>query len=390
MSWPNVALAEVCEINVGRTPARKEAKYWVEGVHPWASIADLGRQPRLHETKELISEVAVRECNMRLVPTGTVLFSFKLSIGKVGVAERPLYTNEAIAALIVKDRSKLDEAYLAHSLRAIDFSDVGSHAVMGRTLNKASLKLLEIPLPPLEEQKRIAGILDQADALRRLRTRALDKLNTLGQAIFHEMFGDPVGSASKYSQRPLKEYVQDDRPITYGILKPGPDTPGGVPYIRVVDMVIDEVDVSNVRRTTSKIAGNYVRSRLRAGDLLMSIRGHVGRTAIVPAELEGANITQDTARLSVPAEEAEFFRYSILHPGTQEWMRRRTKGAAVKGINLGDLRELPVPDVPHDERIAFCQKLDSVRSKLTAHRKADAHSQTLFASLQHRAFRGEL
>lgn len=92
----------------------------------------------------------------------------------------------------------------------------------------------------------------------------------------------------------LQELIQPDRPITYGILKPGPDVEDGVPYVRVVDIKNEQVLTDQLRRTTQEIASQYKRSQLIARDLLMSIRGHVGRMAIVPAAGSSANITQDT------------------------------------------------------------------------------------------------
>ena len=192
MSWPSVTLDDVCEINVGRTPSRDESGYWDTGEHLWVSIGDMSRSRHITTTKEMFSDRARRECGMKPVAAGTVLMSFKLTIGKIAFAERELYTNEAIAALPVRNREQLDPKYLAYALEALNFDGAGKRAVMGTTLNKASLKLLKIPLPPLSAQQRIAAILDQADALRRLRRDSLARLGDLGEAIFYEMFGDPI------------------------------------------------------------------------------------------------------------------------------------------------------------------------------------------------------
>lgn len=165
----------------------------------------------------------------------------------------------------------------------------------------------------------------------------------------------------------LREIVGQDRPITYGILKPGPDIEGGIPYVRVVDMQNGTVRVNEVRRTTAAIARQYTRSSLKAGDILLSIRGHVGRVAIVPAELEGANITQDTARLAVNgACNAQYLYWFLQTADVQHWMRKHMKGVAVKGINLGDVKELEVPIVEpaKQRRIAtILDKADALRRK---------------------------
>lgn len=167
--------------------------------------------------------------------------------------------------------------------------------------------------------------------------------------------------------RRLEEFVDPSRPITYGIVKPGPDIVGGVPYVRVVDMKEGTVRTEQLRRTSVEIAKSYRRSTLVAGDILVSIRGHVGRTALVPPSAQGANLTQDTARVAVRPEcDARYVRWYIESPSARRWMAERTKGVAVTGINLGDLRLLPVPAVSLAEqrRIAdILDKADAIRRK---------------------------
>ena len=143
---------------------------------------------------------------------------------------------------------------------------------------------------------------------------------------------------------PLGELVDSDRPITYGILKPGTGFPGGVPVIKVKDMKDGLIDKTDLLLTSPEIDNNYKRSRLRAGDLLVSIRGSVGRMAEVPENLENANITQDTARLTIKKEYNKVFVRGVLESEPlQRDMEKNIRGVAVKGINIGYLRELGIP-----------------------------------------------
>ena len=143
MTWPMVALGEVCEVQIGRTPARAEKAYWDGGTEPWVSISDLSASRVAGTTKERITERAVREAGCKRVPADTVLMSFKLTLGKVAITDRPLYTNEAIAALLIKRSDKLDPLYLARAIEAHDFSQTGDRAAKGRTLNKRRLCTLQ-------------------------------------------------------------------------------------------------------------------------------------------------------------------------------------------------------------------------------------------------------
>ncbi len=252
------------------------------------------------------------------------------------------------------------------------------------------LKDLSIPRPPLSEQRRIVELLDKARALQVKRRQALQSMGELAQSIFFEMFGDPISNSNKYSQRSLLELVDPTRPITYGILKPGPDQNVGVAYVRVVDMIDGEISLSNMRKTSKIISSEYRRSLLSAGDLLISIRGHVGRLAIVPDELDGANITQDTARLAVKDAEPIFVRELLRHSSSKQWMARRTKGAAVQGINLADLKIMPVIVPPQEEQKRFSEMVANIDETLARLRFQSIDFQALFSSLEQRAFRGQL
>src|SRR5699024_7605597 len=96
-------ITELCDIQIGRTPKRSEDKYWGEG-HNWLSIADMDSK-YLFTSKEQVTDLAVDECRMKIVPKNTVVMSFKLTIGRLGITDKELYTNEAIAAFLIKDKN---------------------------------------------------------------------------------------------------------------------------------------------------------------------------------------------------------------------------------------------------------------------------------------------
>ena len=171
---------------------------------------------------------------------------------------------------------------------------------------------------------------------------------------------------------------------------PGPDQAAGVKYVRVVDMQDGGIELSGVRRTTPAISEAFRRSLLKTGDLLMSIRGHVGRFAVVPCELEGANITQDTARLAIVNASPVYVRECLRAPGLQRWMARHTKGMAVRGINLGDVKVMPVMLPPRLLQNRFAETVDALEKLRPRARAALVEHDVLFAALEHRAFRGEL
>ena len=164
----------------------------------------------------------------------------------------------------------------------------------------------------------------------------------------------------------LDELIQPGRPITYGILKPGMGYPGGIPVVKVKDMRDGMIDQTDMLLTSPEIDAQYQRSKLRRGDLLISIRGSVGRMAEVPESLENANITQDTARLTIAEDVNRVYISGVLESAPlQNEMERNIRGVAVKGINIGFLRELQIPicDRSTQDRLAALYK-QSDKSKL--------------------------
>jgi type I restriction enzyme S subunit len=150
------------------------------------------------------------------------------------------------------------------------------------------------------------------------------------------------------------------------------------------------IELSGIRRTTEAISNSFRRSLLKPADVLMSIRGHVGRFAVVPPDLDGANITQDTARLAIVGASSIFVRECLRTEGFQRWMAKHTKGVAVRGINLSDVKLMPIILPPRSAQDSFAQQASAVDMLKTAQRASLAELDALFATLQHRAFRGEL
>ena len=372
----------------GGTPSKSVPSYF-EGDIPWITGADiLGTV--VNSARSFITEEGIKNSATNRVPSGTVLLVTRTSVGKVAVAGMELCYSQDITAL-KPDLSKLDVAYLVQFLRFKEsYLKRQSRGATIKGVTKAVLESLEIPLPPIAQQKRIAAILDRAEELRSLRRQALGALDAIAQSIFLEMFGNPTDNPHQFPIKRLIEIVDPNRPISYGILMPGADQDSGVLYVRVVDMKDGGIELANIRRTTPEISNAYRRSLLKPYDVLLSIRGHVGRLAIVPSALNAANITQDTARLAIKDAEPTFVCECLRTASFQRWMVKHTKGVAVRGINLGDVKQMPIILPPLNLQQEFARRVEAIEQLKTTHRESLAQLDALFASLQHRAFRGEL
>ena len=162
-------LGEVCDISIGKTPARGNEKFWdkkKETNNVWLSIRDLNntKKKEVFDSREYISDSGAKLC--KKVKRGILLASFKLTLGRLAFAGKDLYTNEAIAALEIKNSKELNKEYLYYYLTFFDWDaeTKGDIKVKGKTLNKAKLKEIKVFFPPLPEQHRHVKKLDALSA----------------------------------------------------------------------------------------------------------------------------------------------------------------------------------------------------------------------------------
>jgi type I restriction enzyme S subunit len=378
---PSARLDEVCELVMGQAPRGKA--YNTDAIG-WPLIAGAGDFGPVHpQPKKFTTEAP------KLSQVGDIVLGIRATIGEKVWCDGVYCLGRGVASLRAQPR--LEGRYLWHWLTHVrpELTFKAKGATF-KQVTRNDIGELRIALPSLAEQRRIADVLDQAEMLLAKRRAALVELDTLIQAIFLEMFGDPIHNPKHFPVARMIDLIDQHRPITYGILMPGPDQVSGVRYVRVVDMKDGRIDLSAIRKTTLAISRSYRRSLLKAGDVLMSIRGHVGRFAVVPQELDGANITQDTARLAIRGASPLFVRECLRTEGFQRWMTGRTKGVAVRGINLADVKLMPVILPSRRSQEAFAARATSVERLAAVHRASIAELDALFAVLQRRAFRGEL
>jgi len=198
-------LSNLLDISMGRTPARKESKYWGEG-HKWVSIRDLDRKV-IDSTREEITDLAVTEARCKIVSKGTLLFSFKLTIGKMAFAGCDLFTNEAIASFKIKDKKKLYAEYLYYALKSVKLAGA-NQAAMGKTLNSKSLAEIKVPVPEeYDDQIRIAHLLGKVEGLIAQRKQHLQQLDELLKSVFLDMFGDPVRNEKGWDKKPFEKLL---------------------------------------------------------------------------------------------------------------------------------------------------------------------------------------
>lgn len=164
--WERVMLKDAFDLQMGKTPARADHSLWESEDHKWVSIADMSTYGKYTgETKEFLSDKAVKKTGIKIVPENTVIMSFKLTIGRTAITSEDIYTNEAIMAFIPK-RDLYDLDYLRFALQYYDWMSGVQNAVKGATLNKAIMGETEFVVPPMAVQREFTSFVEQTDKSR--------------------------------------------------------------------------------------------------------------------------------------------------------------------------------------------------------------------------------
>jgi type I restriction enzyme S subunit len=217
---------------------------------------------------------------------------------------------------------------------------------------RSVLERLPIPLPRSRaEQRAVVRAALQSDEPYRTAVEHIEQARSATDTVREAILADATVSTEPWQEVRLSDLVPVDRPIRYGIVQPGPERPGGVPYIRVRDFRQGSIALDAIGHTDPAIAERHRAAMLHAGDLLVSIRGTIGEVARVPPELEGAHTTQDAARISgLDVALREWLALLLRSPYGQLQLRGLTSGRAVQGVSVTALRRLMIP-VPAAEEM---------------------------------------
>lgn len=391
MTWPTVELGEITrKIGSGATPRGGNNAYKKEGI-------PLVRSMNVHdghfkpaglafideEQASLLSNVELQKHDVLLNITGASVarccrLPEKYTGGRV---------NQHVSIIRPKLEKVLPE-YLEHLLVAPETKarllGIASGGATREAITKTAITEFKIPLPPLEEQRRIAGILDQADALRRLRTRALDKLNTLGQAIFHEMFGDQTQSNTKVA---LGD-VCDVRDGTHDSPKYVED---GFPLLTSKNFSSGKLSMVGAKKISED---DYVkinkRSKVDIGDIVMPMIGTIGSPVIIEEPPSFAIKNVALIKFQETSPKASFVHALLSSDYLDRIVKKQGRGGTQKFVSLGDLRKLEFQLPSAAKQSEFEIRAKKISAHCYAHETALAVTKALFTSIQHRAFRGEL
>ncbi len=394
MKWSEFALGEITVTTGGSTPKRNQSEFW-NGNIPWVTPTDLPMPGQgiaeVFETADYITESGLASCSTSLLPVGTVLFSSRATIGKLGIAQSPITTNQGFVNFIPKPC--LYNRYLAFALQHYTPQiTLLAGSTTFKEVSRGSIRKFKIPLPPLSEQHRIVEILDRADALRKKRAEADAKAERILPALFIKMFGDPSTNPMGWVRGKLGDVVIETQ---YGISTRANSNCEGVPILRMNNIdFLGRLDLSKLKYVLLE-ERELKKHLLKTGDILFNRTNSkelVGKTGMWKGKMEVVPASY-LIRVRVDTQQVMpqyIWTYMNMQYMKQILFEKARRAIGMANINAEELRFLPVmiPDISlqksFSEKIAFLDRLSEHCSKL------EEKINYLFQILLQHAFSGAL
>ena len=399
MTIPVKKISTFCKTGSGGTPSRSNNAFFENGTIPWVKSGEL-KNRYITEVEEYITDLAVEKSSAKLVSKGSLLIAmYGATVGEVSQLTYDATTNQAICN-IQPDENVCDVNYLYRFLEASKSYLLSRRVGGGQpNISQGVIKDLDVPLPPLEEQRRIASILDQADELRQKRQQTIEKLNQLLQATFIDMFGDPVSNPKGWDAKKLSELSTK---IHSGNTPKGGSenyVDKGIIFLRSQNVWKNKVILDDVAYIDAETHAKMMKSSVKHGDLLMTKTGRIntensslGRAAIYLGEDDSANINGHVYLIRIKEAFNKFFILRILTlPDYYEYIRSVCVGGIDKRqLNKEHIENFPIIQPPMELQNKFSdivQVIESQKPKLLEQLEI---AENLFKTLQQKAFNGTL
>jgi len=382
----SVPLGDLATFTSGGTPSRTIAEYF-EGNIPWVTGADLGDND-LITPRSFITDEAVNNSAVTVVPAGTILLVTRTSVGKVAIADRLLGFSQDITAL-TPNADMVDIRYLRSFLRA--YAPRLALQARGATISgvtRGVVAAIEVPLPPLREQRRIASILDSVDNLRKVRKQSLESDQRLRDTALKVLM----------NQRPTAhqcrlEEVAEIQTGPFGSLLHKEDyVSGGIPLVNPTHIWDGRIRPDRDLSVTKERFRELATYALRVGDVVLGRRGEMGRAAEVKGGYgdllcgTGSLIVRPRLERILPSVLAAILGSAAVRASLEQ----RAQGVTMLNLNQAIVGATVVGLPPMADQLRYVTRVQAVEELLSSHAAHLAKLDELFASLQHRAFRGEL
>lgn len=308
--WALHRFDEVFDLQMGKTPDRKTPQYF-GGDNVWVSIRDMSKK-EIFDSNEHITDEAVVATNIRKVKKGTVIMSFKLTVGKCAIAAKDLYTNEAIMAFNLKEGYDISADFLYYYLQGYKWEGANK-AVMGLTLNKATISQHKIGFPSLPEQQSIVAELDKINELISLKKAQLSDYDRLTQSIFYNMFGNPVENEKGWIVKSIEEICSSivRGPFGSALKKDFFVKPDSTTY-KIYEQkhaIQKDATIGSYYVTEDKFK-ELSRFEVKPNDIIMSCSGTIGELYRIPSTAEKGLMNQALLKFTLSEDiHYQYFLY---------------------------------------------------------------------------------
>ena len=394
--WEAQSIASFAKTGAGGTPKKSTKAFYEGGNIPWLLSGEVANA-NIVEAKNSITPEGLKGSSAKLFPANSVLVAmYGATAGQVGILRFEAATNQAVCAILPSDQHIPEYLYyyLLHAKPSLVAQAVGNAQP---NISQAKIKSLEIPLPPLEEQQRIVAVLDEAfEGLARARAHAEANLQNARELLavsLDQIFGcdDPswktgslselcvIGDGNHSSKYPKKSEMVNE----------------GIPFLRSSNIQNGEIDQDEMLYITEEKHAELKKGHLKAGDVLFTNRGEIGKVAIIPEDLEGANLNSQVAWLRCKAEIEHRFLFYFLQSGRMKRHYLDTQsGAALQQFTIKMLKAVSVSYPSHPEQEAAVVRIETIQNEIsrlvTAYQSAAQGLDDLRQSLLQKAFAGEL
>lgn len=397
-SWVCAQLGAIANVEMGQSPDSSTYNDSKQGLPFFQGKAEFGKR----------SPIARKWCTSprKVAEPGDILLSIRAPVGPLNVADVQCAIGRGLAA--IAPLSGVNGSYLVHALRHLEpqlaskatgttFAAVGGEVVRG----------LDVPLAPTLEQKRIADKLDtvlsRVDAVNARLARVAPILKRFRQSVLAAATSGRLTEDWRLAQglkqgteTTLRAICMPDRVITYGVVKLGDETPGGTPCLRTSNVRWLRFELDGMKLIDPNLSAEYGRTVLRGGEVLVNVRGTLGGVAVAAGDMAGWNVSREVA--VVPVDQALacpiYISLWIASDECQRWLTGVTKGVAYTGINIEDLRALPLKLPLREEQAEIVRRVEALfafATRLEARlQAAQTTTERLTPSLLAKAFRGEL
>ena len=377
-----VRLGDVCTVVSGSTPKTGVPEFW-DGDIDWITPAELTDETYIiTESARKITEEAVKKTGLKSFPAGTVILSSRAPIGKVAIAGKEMYCNQGFKNLICSDR--INAYFLFWFLRGnTEYLNSLGRGATFKEISKSIVENIKIQLPSMPEQIRCAETLKQVWDVVALRRQQLTALDTLIKARFVEMFG-----GKKLPEVELISLISEGAGLSYGIVQPGDDGTGDMGVLRPVDFVDGQISTASIKYIDRSIGDGFRKTELSGNELLITVRGTTGITALTDERFIGMNVTRGIAVIRYDDNRVNplYLNAYLNTEESQRYIQEHTRGATLQQINLSDLRVQKVKLPSRNEQDVFAAFIAQVNKSKAVVQKALDEAQTLFDSLMQQYF----